>query len=323
MHLPTKADPDPCRKPDNRNETFQPGDFAAFIAPIIKTLDLYRQQHIDPREVATTYSTIDLFHHQGIDPGAAAIAFQQLTEQHPEAGIEVVALEGRGNDKIRLQARVAKDADRSELSTAYFDTYRQLKALPVADLQALLTGVAEKDAQIRRLEAMLETAIQQPKFYVETYQNQGEFVMSQSNQGNISVGNVGGNVSGLAAAGDQLSITGSTLGEVSGTVTQTINQLPDQPHAPDAENLKALLTQLQALIETAPELSDEDKVEALEQVQVLAEAGQAPEDGPLKKAAKTSMKILKGTAAALPDATSLVEGLNQLLPAIASLLVLI
>ena len=323
MHLPTKNDPDPCRKPDNRNEIFQPGDFAAFIAPIIKTLDLYRQQDIDLRKVATTYNTIDLFHHEGIDPGAAAIAFQQLAEKHPEAGIEVVALEGRGNDKIRLQARVAKDSDRSELSTAYFQAYSQLKALPVADLQALLSGVAEKDAQISRLEAMLETAIQQPKFYVETYQNQGEFVMSQNNQGSVSIGDVGGNVSGIAAAGKDLSITGSNLGEVSGQVTQTINQLPDPPDASEEENLKALLTQLQKLIEIEPALSDEDKVEALEQVQVLAEVGQAPEDGPLKKAAKTSMKILKGTAAALPDVTELVEGFNKLLPAIATLLVLV
>ncbi len=28
MQLPTKIDPDPCRKPDNRNEVFQEGDFA-------------------------------------------------------------------------------------------------------------------------------------------------------------------------------------------------------------------------------------------------------------------------------------------------------
>jgi uncharacterized protein YjbI with pentapeptide repeats len=32
MRLPTKDDPDPCRKPDNRQETFKPGDFADFIS---------------------------------------------------------------------------------------------------------------------------------------------------------------------------------------------------------------------------------------------------------------------------------------------------
>lgn len=322
MKLPTKDDPDPCRKPDNRNELFKPGDFIDFIAPIIKTLDLYRQQNVDPRAMASAYKTIDLFHHEGIDPSAAALALQQLAEQHPDSGLEVIALEGRGNDKVRLQAKVSGDVDRSALSTQYFENYSQLKTLSYGDLQALLAGVAQKDQQIRQLGEMLETAIQQPKFYVETYQHQGEFVMSQS-KGNINIsGSIQGNISGLAAAGDTQSITGSALGVISGTVTQTIHQLPS-PSDPDTPNLKTLLQQLQTLIETEETLSDEDKVEALEQVKTLAEAGQHPQDGPLQKAAKTALKILKGTAASLPDATQFVQQVTTLLPAIAGLMALL
>jgi uncharacterized protein YjbI with pentapeptide repeats len=317
MRSPTPDDPDPCRKPDNRNEIFKAGDFENFIAPIIKTLDLYSQQNVDPRNVAKSYKTIDLFHHEGIDPGAAAIALQQLAEQHPEAGIEVIALEGRGPDQIRVQAIVSSRANRSELSAEYSENYRQLKALPHSDLQSLLISVADKDNQIHRLEAMLEQAIQQPRFYVETYRHQGEFVMSQS-QGNIRVDHVKGNVSGIAAAGEHLHATGSVLGNISGTVTNTINQLPtidsDQP------NLKELLKQLQAVIESESELNDEDKVEALEQVQVLAEAGKNPDDGALKKAAKIAIKVLKGTAASLPDAAELVKGSQSLLTTISMLL---
>ena len=80
MRLPTKDDPDPCRKPDNRQETFKPGDFADFISPIIKTLDLYQTQNIDPRQVAHKFKTLDLFHYEGIDPTAAAIAVTQVGE---------------------------------------------------------------------------------------------------------------------------------------------------------------------------------------------------------------------------------------------------
>ncbi|MBD0337279.1 MAG: pentapeptide repeat-containing protein, partial [Cyanobacteria bacterium Co-bin13] len=297
MRLPDRDDPDPCRKPDNRAEVFQPGDFADFIAPILKTLDLYQQQHVDPRSVARTYKTIDLFHHQGLDPGAATLALQQLATQHPEAGIEVLTLEGRGQDKIRLQARVNDQADRSQLSVQYFEHYGQFKALPYPDLQALLAGIAEKDSQIHRLGAMLETAIQQPRFYVETYQNQGEFIMSQS-KGNIQIGDVQGNISGLAAAGDNQAITGSALGDISGSVTNLIGQLPETSEK--QIQIKTLLTQLQAMIESEPALPEEDKAEALEQVKTLAEAGHKPKDGPLKKSAKTALKILKGTAAALP-----------------------
>ena len=51
MRLPSNSNPDPWRKPDNRQETFKSGDFADFIAPIIKTLDLYKTQNFDPRKV--------------------------------------------------------------------------------------------------------------------------------------------------------------------------------------------------------------------------------------------------------------------------------
>ncbi|MHC5850795.1 hypothetical protein [Nostoc sp.] len=65
MRLPTKEDPDPLRKPDNKQEVFADGDFADFIQPIFDTLDLY--------------------HNQGVDPRAVAIAFKNLAENHPEA----------------------------------------------------------------------------------------------------------------------------------------------------------------------------------------------------------------------------------------------
>ncbi|MCU0568068.1 MAG: pentapeptide repeat-containing protein [Oculatellaceae cyanobacterium Prado106] len=171
MRLPTKTDPDPWRKPDNRSEIFQPGDFADFIAPIVKTLDLYRQQNLDPRQIITPKSTLDLYHYQGIDPSAAAIALKQLSEQYPEAGLEVVTLEGRGDEKIRLQARVTGTADRSILSEEYFEKYEELTALPHSNLQSLLTAISEKDERIRSLENMVMTAVKSDKFYVETYYN--------------------------------------------------------------------------------------------------------------------------------------------------------
>ena len=321
MRLPTQKDPDPWRKPDNRNETFQEGDFTDFIAPIIKTLDLYRQQNVDPRQMASTFKSLDLYHYGGIDPAAAAIALQQLAEENPEAGLEIVALEGRGEEKVRLQAAVTGEANSSQLNAKYFEKYRQISALPYRDIQTLLAGAAEKDERIRSLEKLLENALQQPKFYVETYQNQGEFIMSQS-KGNVNISGVQGNVSGIAAAGENQTMTGVALGAISGSVTNTINQLPASPD-PENPGIKELLAQLQAAIEAESELPDEDKAEALEQVKTLAEAGQKPEDNVLQKAAKTSMKILKGTVASLPDAAKLAEACVKLLPIISGLLLLV
>ena len=187
MRLPSNNDPDPCRKPDNRTETFKDGDFTDFIAPIIKTLDLYQTQNVDLREVGSKFKTLDLFHHEGIDPSAVAIALQQLTEQHPEAELKVIALEGRGNEKIRLQAKVARDVNRSELYAEYFSRYSKIKSLSYGDLQALLAGMAEREEQIRSLEKLLENALKQPKFYVETYHNQGDTMSNKSESSNYDL----------------------------------------------------------------------------------------------------------------------------------------
>ncbi|MGB7444073.1 MAG: pentapeptide repeat-containing protein [Coleofasciculaceae cyanobacterium] len=314
MQLPTKDDPDPCRKPDNRNETFEEGDFADFITPIIKTLDLYQTQNVDMRQVGNKFKTLDLFHHQGIDPTAAAIAVIQLAENYPDDKLEVVALEGRGQEKIRLQAKVAGDANRSQLSTEYFEKYTEIKSLPYSDVQTMLVGIAEKEKRIRSLEKLLENALQSPKFYVETQHNQGDTIMSQS-KGNINISDTQGNVSGVAGAGENLSMTGVAIGAISGNVTNTINQLPDSPE-PDKPGIKELLTELQSAIEADPNLSDEDKAEALEQVQAIAEAGHKPEDGAMQKMVKTALKLLKGTIADLPSAVELVQTCGKLFPLI-------
>ena len=318
MRLPTGDDPDPWRKPDNRDEFFQEGDFADFIAPIIKTLSLYHQQNLDPRQLASSFKSLDLYHYQGIDPSAAAIALKQLAEQHPEAGLEVVALEGRGDEKIRLQAVVTGEADSSQLSAEYFERYRAASALPSKDLQTLLAGITEKDERIRSLEKMVMTAIESNKFYVETYYQLGDTVSEKSSIDIQTGGGNVGNISGLVA-GDVSGVV--NLGKISGDVTNTINQLPDSSGT-DEPSIKELLLQLQAAIEAEPELAPEDKAEALEQVKVFAEAGQKPEDNILQKAAKTSMKILKGTIASMPDAAKLAESCVKLLPAIAALLAL-
>ena len=173
MRLPTQQDPDPWRKPDNRSETFQSGDFEDFITPIIKTLDLYSQQHIDPRKMASSFKSLDFYHHDGIDPTAAAIALQQLAEENPAAGLQVVALDGRGDEKIRLQATVAGSFDRSKLNRRYFEKYRQAIALPYTEQQTLIDVLAAKDKQIQNIESMLKSAIKAGESYIKI--NEGKY----------------------------------------------------------------------------------------------------------------------------------------------------
>ena len=281
MRLPTKEDPDPLRKPDNKQEVFVDGDFANFIKPIFDTLDLY--------------------HNQGVDPRAVAIAFKNLAENHPEAELEIVAMEKRGDDKILLRAKTAVGSDKSQLSAEYFDDYNQLKAL--SQSQQLL--LVEKDKRIISLENMVDTALKQPKFYTQ----------GDTNMSDISGINIEGssNVSGIAGNNSI-----ANLGTISGNVSIALNELPD---ATDAEKpgIKELLSQLQDAIVQSTYLSEEDKTEALEQVKALAEAGKNPQESTKQKTAKTAITMLKGIFTGLPAVASLVEATNKLLPAISKL----
>ncbi|MDY7021006.1 MAG: hypothetical protein SWJ54_06540 [Cyanobacteriota bacterium] len=142
-------------------------------------------------------------------------------------------------------------------------------------------------------------------------------------QGNINIqgGGEGSKISGVAAAGENQSMTGVALGEINGTVTNTINQIPTSSEDDKAE-LKTLLSQLQAAINNCAELNAEDKEEALEEVKNLAEAGKEPENPTKKKEAKRATRIIKAITDEIPPTTDLIKAVAQLLPAIATLLAL-
>lgn len=255
MKLPTEDDPDPWRKPDNRNETFQEGDFSDFIAPIIKTLDLYRQQNVDPRQFAGTLKTLDLYHYQGIDPVAAAVTLKQLAEEHPEAQLEVVALEGRGNEKIRLQAAVAEGVDRSQLSAKYAEKYQENSSLPRDELQELLGTIAAQDRHIASLEKMVMTAIQSDKFYVEANYNFGEVTYGDK----TTVGNIEGS-------------TGIAIGQASqATVNIEIA----------IEQLDPLFRQLQEAASQAPPEKRIEAQQAVQEIRAEMAKGQQGDDAKL------------------------------------------
>ncbi|MEO0376183.1 MAG: pentapeptide repeat-containing protein [Cyanobacteria bacterium P01_A01_bin.17] len=220
MQLPTKADPDPCRKPDNRSEIFEPGDFTDFIAPIIKTLDLYQTQNVDLRVVAQQFKTLDLFHHESVDPTVAAIALKKLAELHPEAGIEIVALEGHGDDKVRVQAKVNGTVDRSALSADYAATYQAVSAQTNADLKALLASI--KDESIRNFASVMQTVTESDKCFITVNQSFSGDMVHEKSEININSG--GGDVSGVVG-GNVENVSGTVnLGTVHGDVNNAIGQ---------------------------------------------------------------------------------------------------
>ena len=103
------------------------------------------------------------------------------------------------------------------------------------------------------------------------------------------------------------------LRDISGQVNNQIAHLDDSPIQ---TQLKDLLTQLTTAIKNEPNLNEEQKSEALEEVKEIAEAGQTPQDGQMKKAAKRAINALKGMTIGVDAATKFVEACNGLLPAI-------
>jgi uncharacterized protein YjbI with pentapeptide repeats len=167
MHLPTPADPDPMRKPDDNAECFEDGDFSDFIAPIIRTLEYYHQQHTDPRSVVRSAKTLDLMQRDHIDPAISALALRQLAQRHPEADLEVVSLKAKNGDTVQIRALVSDQAQRAVLSEEFQSLYNAMTALPRLDLERVLSNIVQKDEQIRQLETMVLAAVNNEAFYVE------------------------------------------------------------------------------------------------------------------------------------------------------------
>ncbi|MGB7444522.1 MAG: pentapeptide repeat-containing protein [Coleofasciculaceae cyanobacterium] len=241
MRLPTKDNPEPRRKPDNREEEFEDGDFADFIKPIVDTLDLY--------------------HNQGVDPRAIAISFKQLAENNPEAELEIVAMEKRGQDKFLLRASTAPNSDRSALSAEYFTKYNELKALTEQQKAVL----AEKDSRISSLENMVETALQRQSFYAQTYNNQGDTMSNAPKKitkndlrgasfaggfvdaDTVYAEQIGGNINNYPAEQKQ------NLADAAAEIQQLLQQLEQTyPDATEFEKQSALAITLQQEIKQNP-----------------------------------------------------------------------
>lgn len=124
---------------------------------------------------------------------------------------------------------------------------------------------------------------------------------------------VGGSVGGSVTAGN---IQGDILSHVGGNVSSAINELPTSSE-PDNPGIKELLIQFKAAVDD-PNLPSDDRKQALEQLEVLAKAGQDPNDETMKKQAKKAIGFLGVIAEGLPSAAKLVEACNQILPAIMS-----
>ncbi|MEM9136500.1 MAG: pentapeptide repeat-containing protein [Cyanobacteria bacterium P01_F01_bin.42] len=214
-----RPDQNPHRKPDDWNRTFADGEFVDFIAPMVETLDLYHNQTVDPR--------------------AVAVAFSDLRQQNPNADLEIISMEKRGQnlDKFNLRVRTSPQADLSQLHQQYFAQYEHLLTLPP---QALVALLMEKEEKSQMLAGLVGTAITQPKTQIETYQNQGDTTVSEQGSSASKYDMRGAQFAGGFAE----TVQGDQVG---GTINNQAAETPSLTEA--AAEIQALLKQLE---QTAP-----------------------------------------------------------------------
>ncbi|MEH1897922.1 MAG: pentapeptide repeat-containing protein [Nostoc sp.] len=271
---------------------FQPGEFTKLFEEVL--------------------NTVDLIFRNGIDWKAFVNAFQTVQDQNEDTELALQSIENKGDGVVVVKVAVPVDADKEKIHSDFTQSYQlALQAVEEkykSQLQAKDNEIVIYRQQSADMKEIVSLLANKPINVQVENKN-----MTNSNDASrkIEIGSVGRDFN---ASGQALN-----LGDISGTVTNTINELAASPEA-DKPGIKELLTQLQAAIEADTNLSKEDKAEALEQVKALAEAGKSPQEGAMQKAAKTAIKILKGTISSLPSATKLVEQCSNLLPLISTFL---
>lgn len=249
--------------------------------------------------------TVDLIFRNGVDWKAFVAAFKQVQVENEDTPLEIQSIENKGDGVVVVRVSVPPNTNKEKIHSQFNQQYElalnALEAKYQAELQAKDGEIALYREQSANMWGVINSLANRP-INVQAIAKAMNDSTDQSR--NISIG---GNVNATNSA--------VNLGEVSGNVSNTIQQLQQSPH-PQAADLAALLKELQTAIEAEPDLKSDDKTEALEQVGTLAKAGENPQDGTLKKLAGTSIKILKGTIAALPDTAKLAEACSKLLPLI-------
>nr|WP_263012361.1 pentapeptide repeat-containing protein [Laspinema sp. D3c] len=242
LSVEENLDPNPRRKPDDWNQFFEDGDFGDFIRPLQETLDLYHNQFIDPRLVA--------------------LAFNKLDENNPQAQLELVAIEKRGEskDKLLLRVETRPQADHPVLAAEYFTNLNSLQSLTQETLQALLD---ERGRIIKILVDVIENKDKNPDVVISTNfnstQTQGGPVMSNDSK-NFSIS---GDSNRVAQGDNSLSVLGDNTQAVQGDNNQLSQGAVEAVKEPiTKEDALSLMAELETLIQNS-DLPKETKEEVL------------------------------------------------------------
>ncbi|NMF56615.1 pentapeptide repeat-containing protein [Pseudanabaena yagii] len=294
------------RKPASGD--FAEGDFALLVGEFTNTLDF-------------------LFKNE-INFSAFQYAMQQMVIKNPEVQLSINQTKfiGQNKDALKRSYDVSPDADKGKLHADFSESYDIYKRLHpednqlIRDLNRKLTFLegevktlkvlnAEKDERIADLKdanagfkeiAKTQATKSNDKIIVQQVQGEKNQV-SDKNQ-NISLKS-DGNMTGVTVAG----------GDISGTVTVTIQQLRDSD-TPEAPKLADLLTDLQKAISESTELTEEDKTKALQYIDTIGKFANNKEDHDMiGTVIDKIIKVVSKAAKLLTPVQAIADGLRKIL----------
>ena len=271
---------------------FKPGEFTKLFEEVLNTVDLIFQN--------------------GIDWKAFVAAFKKVQVENGDTELTIQSIENKGDGVVVVKVAVPDNTDKEKIHSDFTQNY-QLALAAVeekykAELQAKNNEIVIYRQQSAEMTEIVKLLANKP-INVQVDNKVENKNMTNDSSRKVEIGSIGGDFN---ASGQALN-----LGEISGTVTNTINELPSGPE-PDKPGIKELLTQLKTAIEADTDLKPKDKEKALKQVKALAEAAQNPQEK--QDLADTAITMLKGTIAHLPTAAKLVEECGKLLPIISGFL---
>ncbi|MBK1989309.1 pentapeptide repeat-containing protein [Sphaerospermopsis aphanizomenoides BCCUSP55] len=269
---------------------FQPGEFTKLFEEVLNTVDLIFQN--------------------GIDWKAFVNAFKKVQVENGDTELAIQSIENKGDGVVVIKVAVPDNADKEKIHSDFTQNYQLALAAVEEKYKTLLQAkdelLEEKNKRIEDNKQQYSTLrnitelLADKQISVENKIIQEIKQMNNSNDSSrkITFGNVGRD---FIPSGQALS-----LGDISGTLTTTINELPSAPE-PDKPGIKELLTQLQTAIEADENLSKEDKDDALEEVNTLAKLAQNPQDEEMPKKANKAVRMLNRVFQNIPTAVSLLD----------------
>lgn len=294
-------------KPDSGE--FKEGEFEKWVTELQDTIDLIFQKGLSLRSLAYAITQV------GIDHEETELTLESIAHKGDEVVVVKVGIRGKFNNT---------EINKAEIHAVITNEYNKAQQAISAGHELVLRA---KNDQIESLKFQLYSqekhiqglisCIAQPRepFIIDQriyHLKGGDVVEGQKMQagGNIEQGN-------RIIAGGDFTATGSTinLGDLSGEVTSSIQQLQDIQTSSSQELVK-ILAVLQSAIQDEQLLPDPLKVVSLQNLQTISEEAKKEPKQRSESVLSQAVGFLSGIGKMIGDTSKLAELCNTHLPTV-------